>query len=262
MSPSPFPGMDPYIEGPLFWPSVHGRLAVEGSHFVGDKLPARYYATFDDRVVVATWEDPGLRNYYPDLAIIDRKRPTRSHRGGTAIAAPVVQQTMFEEEMKESRIEIRTAGDEKLVTAIEFLSPANKTRGAEMRTAYLAKRREFLHSEANLIEVDLLRAGERPPFPVPLPEATYYVHLSRAERRPVGEIWPIRLADRLPPIQVPLVSPDPDIELDLQELFDFIYDRGQYARRIDYRRPPPAPDLPPEELDWVRSILSSKGLAG
>jgi hypothetical protein len=26
--PSPFPGMDPYLENPEFWPGVHNRLIV------------------------------------------------------------------------------------------------------------------------------------------------------------------------------------------------------------------------------------------
>jgi hypothetical protein len=36
---------------------------------------------------------------------------------------------------------------------------------------------------------------------------------------------------------VPLRAPDPDIEIDLQSVYQTAFDRGRYARSIDYRRP-------------------------
>ena len=40
--PSPFPGMDPYLEAPEIWVDFHGRLAEGISSDLNRKLPARY----------------------------------------------------------------------------------------------------------------------------------------------------------------------------------------------------------------------------
>lgn len=48
----------------------------------------------------------------------------------------------------------------RLVTLLEIASPSNKRPGQD-RKAYLRNQREVLDSDANLIELDLLRSGER-----------------------------------------------------------------------------------------------------
>jgi len=52
--------------------------------------------------------------------------------------------------------------------------------------------------------IDLLRAGKRPSLAGPLPEAPYFIILSRAERRPIAEVWPLHLQEPLPILPVPL----------------------------------------------------------
>lgn len=44
--PSPFPGMDPYLEGYL-WPDFHHRLATEISRQLTPRLRPRYVARLD-----------------------------------------------------------------------------------------------------------------------------------------------------------------------------------------------------------------------
>ena len=83
--------------------------------------------------------------------------------------------------------------DQVLVTAIELLSPANKRPGADGAEAYEKKRQELFASTAHLLELDLLRAGRRPQVARPLPEAPYFIFLSRMQRRPNIEIWPLSL---------------------------------------------------------------------
>jgi hypothetical protein len=147
-----------------------------------------------------------------------------------------------------------------LVTAIEILSPVNKKPGQEAFDEYLAKRREILRSRVNLMEIDLLRAGRRPPFKTPLPDAPYYVYLSRFNRRPHVEIWPLDLQATIPIMPVPLEPEDKDVALDLGSAIASLYDVAGYDMRIDYSQPPPKPDLSPEDAAWVAVRLEAVGV--
>src|SRR5262249_61985845 len=123
---------------------------------------------------------------------------------------------------------------------------------------YRRKRRELLRSETHLMEIDLLRGGERPQLKRPVPTAPYYVNLYRATRRPYVEVWPIQLWEKLPMMPVPLLDPDPDAALDLGAVVAAVYERGAYARLIDYRRPPPPPALLDREAVWLGEHLRAQ----
>src|SRR5262249_10879314 len=109
------------------------------------------------------------------------------------------------------------------------------------------------------LRIDLLRAGERPSLAEPLPEASYFIILSRAERRPVAEVWPLHLQEPLPVLPVPLLPPDPDVPLDLGRALATIYDRSGYDLRIAYTQPPPAPTLSTEDARWLETHLQKVG---
>ncbi len=149
-------------------------------------------------------------------------------------------------------VEIRDTGNRKLVTAIELLSPTNKRMG-EGRDEYLEKRRRLLLSTAHLVEIDLLRAGERVPMRKPLPAAAYFILVSRAERRPMTDIWPVHLEDPLPPVPIPLLPGDADVPLDLQRAFGNVYDLGGYDLLVDYSRPP----LNADQAAWANRLLNA-----
>jgi hypothetical protein len=143
------------------------------------------------------------------------------------------------------RVEVRATATQQLVTAIEILSPVNKRPGHDAYVDYQRKRRDLLRSAAHLLEIDLLRGGERPPLEDPVPPAPYYVVLSRAEQRPRVQVWPLQHTDRLPVLPVPLLEPDPDVTVDLAAAVAAVYERGAYEPQIDYRQPPPPPPLSP-----------------
>jgi hypothetical protein len=90
------------------------------------------------------------------------------------------------------------------------------------------------------LEIDLLRVGERFPVLRPLPAVPYFVFLSRSDRRPYVEAWPIPLDSSLPKVQIPLLSGDADAELDLALAFRTVYEFYEYDRDIDYSVPPGA----------------------
>jgi len=156
------------------------------------------------------------------------------------------------------RVEIREIASRQVVGVIEILSPVNKRPGQEAREEYLRKRRDLLRTFIHFLEIDLLRGGDRPPLERPVPPAPYYITLSRAERRPIVEVWPVRLDQKLPIVPVPLREPDPDAPLDLGAAVVAVYERGAYADEIDYRQPPPPPPFGPEEARWVEDLLRTQ----
>jgi hypothetical protein len=138
-------------------------------------------------------------------------------------------------------------------TTIEVLSPFNKAPGTQGRGDFLRKRSRVMGSHASWIEIDLLRAGERPIEVVGKSE--YYTLLKRAEVVDHFDVWYTDLRDTLPTIAVPLRAPDTDVPLNLQTALETIYTRGGYAAVIDYDSPPPAPSLTPADAAWVTSCL-------
>jgi hypothetical protein len=208
--PSPFPSMDPFIESRRIWSDFHLDLAAEIRAHLNAQIQPGYYAT---AVTYVTY----------DVIMVPLEVPVRL-----------------------ARVEVREADADTLVTAIEILSPINKRLGRE-RQKYLRKRRALLRSEVHVMELDLLRGGERSPLETSLPPAPYYVTLARVEHRPYVDVWPIQLTTRLPVLPVPLSAPDPDVPLDLGTLVSAVYERGGYATRIDYRQPVPPPPLAPEQ---------------
>ncbi len=255
--PSPFPGMDPYLEGDL-WTTVHAQLAAEVVRQLSPHLRPRYvawphkYYVMDSPETVAVTTDSA----YPDVSVADTGRRSSPTQTRKATSAPVRVATLLPREVPHVRVEIRDAAQRRLVTGIEFLSPTNKK--GEGRKKYLRKRRRLLLSDIHLIELDLLRKGRRPPTAQPLPPADYYAFLVRADDRWWTDAWPIRLEEALPKdIKVPLLEPDPDVLLDLQEAFSSMYDVCGFA--IDYQKPPDVP-LTAEQAQWADRLLREAGL--
>jgi hypothetical protein len=239
---SPFPGMDPYLEGDL-WTTVHSQLAAEIARQLAPKIAPRYVARTERRFVVAAPDDleEAEISIYADVGVRTAKASQKAKRptAKPALKAPLVMQTIMEEKAPHYWVEIRDAKRRTLVTAIEILSPFNK-RG-QGRMDYLPKRDTVLTSPAHLIEIDLLREGRRLPMRQKLPEAEYFVFPSRAGQRPTTGIWPVRLQDPLPQVPVPLLHGDRDALLDLQKALENVYDILRYDLEIDYRRPPDVP---------------------
>lgn len=262
----PFPGMDPYLEASNLWPDVHHRLISTFCDQIQRQLNPNYVAVITPYVIFESIEISPVRiATVPDVAVLHPPSPVTPDAGlATAIApAPLTLPAEMNIPTRYARLEIRTAGDETLVTAIELLSPANKRAGmteAAGAAAYDTKRQELFRTSAHLLEIDLLRAGVRPRVARPLPDYPYFVFLSRAERRPTIEIWPIGLRDALPVVPVPLRHPDPDVALDLGAALRQIYASARYERRIDYRADPPLPALPAEDAAWLDAHLRERSV--
>jgi len=241
---SPFPGMDPFLEGEM-WQEFHGRFANQISEQLLPQLKPRYAALLAKRF---TFGDPVLgiaRTIYPDVHIVRQTREAY-----TVVGAPVELQNPLPVPVPYLAIEIRDIAERRLVTVIEILSPENK-RGRGFRD-YATKRIEILETDTHLIEIDLLRLGQRIELIGELPRAAYYIFVSRWTRRPTTQVFPIQLREQLPTIPVPLLPPDPDAQLDLQAALAACFDLVGYERLLDYKQS--LAELSDEDAMWIAEI--------
>lgn len=258
--PSPFPGMDPYLEDRFLWPDVHSSLIAYIRENLQPQIRPRYVAHIGERIQLAE----SRHSYVPDVLLLHQMRepaPTLAI-AGEMVADESQTTTYFDEERHVPYIEIIQRDMGEVVTVIEVLSPANKV--GDGRDQYLQKQAELLDTKANLVEIDLLGYG----YPTVLARNTtitepadwrYLITISRANRRKQLEFYAVPLRERLPRCRIPLRPPDPDVVLDLPAVFTRCYDVGGYDLLIDYHQPPDVP-LSQAELDWLQKTLTNQTL--
>jgi hypothetical protein len=248
--------MDPYLEDPNIWPGFHHSLADEIMAQLNLSIGPKYYADLEihTRTEAINVIAPP-RSIYPDVGVL----ATRT-AGAVAVAEVVIPQAPVERVVmgrtKLLTVQVYVTETATLVTAIEILSPFNKRAGRGL-DEYRAKRERLLESPVHLVELDLLRAGQRPgPETLDPPLETDYlllVNRSREAGQRISDIWPVALYEPLPTVPVPLLPPDPDAPLDLNGVLAAVYHRAAYGRRLNYQQPVPLPALRPEVAAWLRS---------
>ncbi len=264
--PSPFPGMDPWLEAPGLFPDLHNTMIGYIREIIAKGFPRPYYTAIATRVYV----EHSDRQIEPDVDVLIRKKRSRlesAQEGGGLVAKPkpLVFRTPSDP-IREWTIEIRhpDSGD-RLVTSVEVLSLSNKSRGSEGRKQFLKKQKELLAGRVNIVEIDLLRSGAATTL---APHARvrrragpfdYHVSVRRYYRSLSTEVYPIPMAERLPSIAIPLLKGDADLTNDLQASFDRSYEVASFDTRADYDKPA-RPPLTPEQQAWAEGILKSKGV--
>jgi Protein of unknown function (DUF4058) len=254
--PSPFSGMNPYLEGHL-WADVHNALASKIRQLLVPLLRPRYVARLEIYLVEDPIPEAEVGVLYPDVEVL-QVRPVRGESdvsGGVALVTTPATLTLPLVNPVEIRIpvvEIRDTVNNILVTSIEILSPVNKREPG--LSSYRQKQQRLRQAQVNLVEIDLLRRGTRPFNHPRLQEVPYIVTLTRAQATAL-EVWTIALLERLPVLPIPLRSPDPDVPLDLEQALAEIYEEAGYDLSIDYTQSPPPPALPESELQRLRHFL-------
>ncbi len=258
---SPFPGMDPYLE--QHWRSVHHRLITYACDQLRPMLPPDLRSTIEERVFVES-EEGDRREFYPDVHVVEypKKEGAEARPAAIVVAQPILVH-VAREPSSQGYIEIvDSSSGNRVVTVIEFVSPTNKLPG-KGRKLYRKKQKEVIRSGASLVEIDLNRSGKRSlagstAVLRPSDRTTYMACITRAWKRDVAELYPLRLAEPLPALRIPLRKRDADVTLNLQALIDQCYENGGYEM-IDYSLPP----LPPLDADgaaWAEKWLRAKGV--
>jgi hypothetical protein len=259
--PSPFPGMDPWLEDEEVFPNFHDRLIIYLQDQLNLVMPTGYVATSKNRV----WVDDKLRCDLP-VILFGRDHEPNGNVGSTTTLTGLVSigQERTSDPWEEPYLEILSTKGKRLVTAIEVLSRSNKKPGDYGRKAYQDKQQEFRLAGVNLVEIDLLRGGPHITL-VPLKRLQEVIgqfdyHISVMVGHSLAyHAAAIRLTDRLPIIGIPLDPEIPEVTVDLQPLLDRCYDGGRYPELVNYRHPCDPP-LTPEQQVWAEGILRAKGL--
>jgi hypothetical protein len=247
--------MDPWLEGPNLWPDVHATLLPIIRSELVRVLPTRYAALIGQSVwLEGADEDDRPLFGVPDLHVSSPADPATTTVTPGGAAAPVVTTLPAVRRTGHRYLRITDRDRRRLVTVLELLSPSNKDSGKN-RPQYLEKRNEYLATGVNLVEVDLLRAGERMPLGEPAPTpADYFILIARSVAFPQAEVWPFLIRDRFPSLRIPLDQGDPDALVDLKTCLDRCYDGAQYSRSIHYDHPPDPP-LRPVDAEWAEELL-------
>lgn len=254
--PSPFPGMNPYLEDPQLWPEVHSRLIVAIADRLNPQVMPKYRVAVERRVYEMIDGD-SITVGIPDVSVSRSSQQTAKLPAPSAAVATQPRRILLPipEEVRESYLEIRDVATGSVITVIELISPKNKKAGPG-RDTYETKRLRLLSSRTNFVEIDLIRAGRSMVNLAPSESSSYSAVVSPVPLRPEAELYAFGLQEEMPTLSIPLIAEDPAITLDLQQVLDETYDRAGLDLAIDYSQPPPLPKLSPEDQAWVASILN------
>jgi hypothetical protein len=245
--------MDPYLEHPVLWPDVHNRLIAAIADELTPKVAPRYYIGLERRTYVLKPDDLVLIGR-PDIAVV-------SHQPLSQPASlPLAQTGIFEvevpmnDEVSENFLEVREVATGKLITILELLSPANKLHD-EGREQYQRKRGQIFLAQTNLVEVDLLRAGEPMPVVGQAVKGDYRILVSRGWERPRAQLYPFGVRQPIPVFPLPLLRQDETPEIDMGEILHALYDRARFDLRLDYTGPA-VPPLSAEDSAWATVLIA------
>ncbi|AFZ24916.1 hypothetical protein Cylst_2719 [Cylindrospermum stagnale PCC 7417] len=235
--PSPFPGMNPYLEHPELFPGLHHLLIIEIARFLSPQLRPKYRVAVEVRMYETIDEN--------SFVTVPAPEPVK-----VKVPMPVA--------IKEGYLEVREVGTEELVTTIEILSPTNKRQGKERRI-YEKKREQVLASFTNLVEIDLLRKGDFMPMTGKNIQSHYRILICRGNRHPIADLYAFNLPDVIPAFPLPLRSGDSEPVIDLQALLNQVYDIYDYDLVVDYSQEA-VPALSEADAVWADALLREKGL--
>ena len=196
----PFPGMDPWLEHPAIWPDVHNRLIAAIADELTPRVAPKYYLGLEQRVYAL---EPGELVFVgrPDIAVgrpasADVAYEPDEAEESTAVGILDVE-VPINDQLQEWYLEIHDVETGTLVTVLEILSPFNKIH-PQGREEYIKKRTRIFGSRTNLVEIDLLRAGQPMPLRRKPVRTDYRILISRGATRPKAKLAPSTSASRSP----------------------------------------------------------------
>jgi hypothetical protein len=261
---NPLPGMNPWLE--KRWGDMHTRLTMYACDYIAKQLPPGLQALIEEYLAVEdSSEYPSTeRRIAPDI-YVSAVHATYSVGSQPAVAPVSIANEPIRFQRLNEPITLRSIrifdreSEKNVVTAIEFISPANKVApGIEQ---YLRKQNELISAGVNLVEIDLLRKGhwiiaaDRDAYPAKYTEP-YRVCVVRASDNQAGEAYEATYSKPLPTIRIPLRPTDNDVFLPLQSILNEAYISGSRGNLIDYNQPP-IPPLDENDAKVVQTLLES-----
>lgn len=250
---NPFPGIDPLV-GQLTWRSFHTAFLTHLHDVIAACIPERYDVDIEGEVSLVA-HPPGEARSWRFLDLHVTIDPLRTSPGpgalgsGMALAIEPVTVPLVPPAVEEIAVrrwvEIRRRPDRVLVALIELLSPSNKAEPGI--SEYARKRQELIQQPVQLIELDFLTIGFRPPLGGPLPPGDFYAFILRSDRRLDCDVYAWSIRHPIPTIPLPLEPPDPDLPMALARLYTTTHENGLYDRKIHRDRPLELP-LSPDDL--------------
>ena len=256
--PSPFPGMNPYLEQDDAWEDFHQRFITFAAGHIEAQVGSEYIVKIEQHLYLHERSADQRRLLgHGDVSVA--RLPGDKAEGGSAavLDAPVQVLLPAVDVEREAFLEIRDRRSRQVVTVVEMLSPANKRKGPD-RDQYLAKRQLLLAGPTHFVEIDLLRGWDRMPIEN-LEPCDYCALVSTAENRPRAGLWPFRLRGSMPVIPIPLRGSAPAVTLELKRVLDYAYDQANYQKYI--YESDPQPPLNQEDAAWARQFVPA-GIGG
>ncbi len=252
--PSPFPGMNPFLESADAWQTFHANYVGALEDQLAEVLPDGYYAKTEVTLILhEPSAEERLLTWRADVGLGEEPEgpPLSRPTAASAVADPAVWHTAIPDVQEERHYStnVHDVQSRRIVTVIEHLSPSNKVGGSNF-SAYSLKRTRLVNEGVNLVEIDLLRKGGRMPFANP-PPGDYCVSVARAADAPRVDVWPIRLRDPLPTVPVPLDPQVDDVSLNLMAALHEVHDRKRYDRWIYRNAARIDPPLSPDDAAWA-----------
>ncbi len=237
--PSPFPGVNPYLENSAYWSSIHHWLITEIARLLNQKLAPKYVVAVEVRIYETSGEKSTLIGIPDNIIAKSSENTIKSPESNVAVAASSIQPLTIElslpETIKQGYLEVRRVGTGEVITVIEILSPINKNPG-KGRKKYEKKRLDILNSYTNFVEIDLLRQGNSMITLDRDIEHDYCILVSSSNQRPQAELYAFKIQEMIPVFTFPLLPEDVKVTLDLQSILHQVYDQGRYDLIIDYQQ--------------------------
>jgi hypothetical protein len=251
----PLPGMDPYLEHPSLWPDVHNRLIAALADDLSARVAPRYYVGLERRTYLLKADDLVFIGR-PDIALAATTGESvfASQPATTSVTVLEVDVPM-QDEVSENFLEIHEVKTGKLITILELLSPVNKLH-KQGREKYERKRRYVFRSWTNLVEIDLLRAGDPMPVVGAQVQSDYRILVSRGIQRPRASLIAFTLRQPIPAFTLPLLPGDDEPEVAMNRILHALYQRARFDLRLDYTQAP-IPPLAEADAVWARELITS-----
>ena len=254
--PSPFPGMNPYLEQADVWQDFHQSFIPLLRQLLAEQVRPKYLVKIAEQIFIHALPEDQRWLLGRDDMTVSRSGADSAGSAVVLLEAPAIGRVPLSVDVeRHALLEIRDRGNRQLVTVLELLSLSNKRPGPD-REQYLAKRQQLLASSVHLVELDLLRGGPRLPMEY-LPPCDYCVMVSRYEDRPQVGLWPLGLRDKLPTIPIPLLAQERAI-LDLQSALHQVYDAAGYQDYIYANAP--TPPLQGADAAWAHRVIAAHGV--